>query len=112
MATAEEVEQTVQGLVTRLHALDPELRRKHAINRTVSCRITDLEQVWTGRLCDEGLQDVTTAPRDKAQVRLALTSDDLVALAAGRLSVGQAWATGRLRVQAGPLDLLKLRALL
>ena len=112
MATPEQVETTVLGLVQRLQALDPELRRRHALDRTVSCRVTDLEQVWTGRLCDEGLLDVSTEGAERAQVRLAVSSDDLVALADGRLSVASAFATGRLRVQAGPLDLLKLRTLL
>jgi hypothetical protein len=112
VATPEQVEQTVRALVQRLGDLDPDLRRKHAIDRTVSCRVTDLEQVWSGRLCDGVLLDVTTSQADKAQVRLAIASDDLISLAEGRLSVAQAWATGRLRVQAGPLDLLKLRTLL
>ena len=40
------------------------------------------------------------------------TSDDLIALLAGELSPPTAWATGRLKVEASVLDLLKLRTLL
>lgn len=112
MATPEQVETAVRELVQRLRDLDDEVRRRHAVDRTVSCRVTDHDQVWTGRLCQEGLLDVTSASTDRAQVRLAVASDDLIALTEGRLSASSAWATGRLRVQAGPLDLLKLRALL
>ncbi len=45
-------------------------------------------------------------------MRLAAASDDLLALVDGELSPPMAWATGRLKVQASPLDLLKLRALI
>lgn len=112
MASAEHVERTVHDLMQRFQDLDPTLRSSYSLDRTVSCTVTDLDQVWSGRLCDEGLLDVSIDGADKAQVRLAVSSDDLVALAEGRLSVASAFATGRLRVQAAPLDLLKLRTLL
>jgi predicted lipid carrier protein YhbT len=112
VATADEVWQAVDGLVARLDALDPEVRGKYLVERTVSCKVYDLELVFVGRLCDDGLVDVHTEQADKAQVRLSCSSDDLVALAEGRLALPTAFATGRLRVQAGPMDLLKLRQLL
>jgi putative sterol carrier protein len=46
-----------------------------------------------------------------AQVRLTLSSDDLLKLVAGDLNVGQALISGRLRIDAGMLDLLKLRSI-
>ncbi len=112
MATPHEVETAVRSLVERLGEVDPEVRRKYSVNRTVSCHVSDLDVLWSGRLCDAGLCEVTDASGDRAQVRLAVSSDDLVALTAGQLAVPSAWATGRLRVQANPLDLLRLRALL
>jgi hypothetical protein len=39
-----------------------------------------------------------------------MTSDDLIALTDGRLKLAAAWATGRLRINAGVRDLLKLRS--
>jgi putative sterol carrier protein len=48
----------------------------------------------------------------KAQVRLTVSSDDLVALVEGNLSVPAAVATGKIRVQASPFDLLRLSAFL
>ena len=112
MASEAEVESAVRAVAARLSELDPELRRKHVIDRTVSCTVRDLDVVWSARLCDDGLCDVTATTSDRAQVRLHATSDDLVALVEGRLAVPAAVATGRLRVQASPLDLLRLRALL
>lgn len=111
MASAPEVERAVRGLVDRLRELDPEVRRRY-VDRTVSCSVSDLGVVWSGRLCEHGRCDLTSEDADRAQVRLAMTSDDLVAVVEGRLFAPAAWAAGRLHVQAGPMDLLRLRALL
>jgi hypothetical protein len=47
----------------------------------------------------------------KADIRLTMSSDDLVALTDGRLSFGPAWASGRIKLEAGLRDLLRLRKL-
>jgi len=112
VATLPEVETAVRAVVERLEDVDPEVRSRYAVDRTVSCRISDLGVVWSARLCDEGLCDVTTTTADRAQVRLTVSSNDLLALTEGRLALTTAWATGRLRVQASPFDLLRLRALM
>ena len=112
MASAPEVERAVRGLVERFGAVDPEVRKRYAVDRTISCAVSDLGVVWSARLCEQGLSDVTCEDTGRAQVRLVMTSDDLVAVVEGRLAAPTAWAVGRLRVQAGPMDLLRLRALL
>jgi hypothetical protein len=40
-----------------------------------------------------------------------MTSDDLVELVNNRLNLGSAVATGRVKVSAGVMDLLKLRSM-
>ncbi len=112
MASLPEVEATLDGLAARLAEVEPDLRRRYAVDRTVSCRVYDLDVVFAGRLTEDGLSDVVVDPPVRAQVRLSVSSDDLVALGAGTLAVRSAFATGRLRIQAGPMDLLRLRALL
>ena len=112
MATFAEVETAVRSLVQRLADVDPDVRRRYNAERTVSCRVSDLDVVWSGRLCDDGLCELTAGTAARAQVRLSVHSDDLIALAEGRLAVPAAWASGRLRIQAAPLDLLRLRAVL
>jgi predicted lipid carrier protein YhbT len=82
------------------------------VDRTVSCAVTDLGVVFTGRVDGDGLTGIRTTDDAAAQVRLAASSDDIVALSEGRLGVPAAWATGRLKIEASVLDLLKLRALL
>ena len=112
MATRSEVDGALLGLAARLAQVDPGVREKHVLARSVSCAVPDLGVVYSARLDDAGLSGMTTEPVQDAQVRLRVDSDDLVALAEGRLGLPTAWATGRLRVEASVLDLLKLRTLL
>ena len=116
MASLQDCEDALQALAERLAAVDPDLRRKHAVDRTVSCRVTDLGAVLHVTVADgtmTGLRSVdggSDAPA--AQIRLAASSDDLLALLSGTLPAPVAWATGRLTIEASVLDLLRLRALL
>ena len=113
MATLKAVEAAVQALLERLAEVDPDVRRKYAVERTVACRVRDLDIVFLGSFDDEGmLRELTTAERGDGQVKIAASSDDLIALIEGRLSVPTAWATGKLKIDASMLDLLKLRSLL
>jgi hypothetical protein len=118
VASVVECEHALRALGDRLTAVDPEQRAKYVVERTVSCRVPDLGVVFAGRLDGAGLSDVrclddgAADDGSQAQVRLQTSSDDLLALADGRLGVPTAWATGRLRIEASVLDLLKLRSLL
>ncbi len=115
MASVQECEQALTALVERLAAVDPELRARYVVTRTLACRVPDLDITFLATLNDEGIEELRCTDgkdSDGAQVRLSAASDDLLALVGGELSAPMAWATGRLKVQASPLDLLKLRALL
>lgn len=105
----------LQSLAERLAAVDPHVRARYVVDRTLACRVPDLDVVFLATLNSCGLDELRWSDgldSDRAQVRLSADSDDLVALVRGELSPPVAWATGRLKVQAGPMDLLKLRALL
>ena len=112
MASQAECDAALRGLADMLAQVDPEVRRKFVVDRTVSCKVTDLGVTWWARLGDAGLVDLVLAPEEKAQVRVSVSSDDLLALVAGRLAIPSAVATGRVRVQASPFDLLRLSAFL
>jgi len=79
--------------------------------RTVSCTLTDLGVTFHSVLRAEGLTDITTDEHPKAQVRLSLTSDDLLALVAGELHAAAAFGSGRLGIKASFGDLMLLRSL-
>ena len=115
MASVQECELALLSLAARLAAVDPALRAQYVVTRTLACRVTDLDVVFLATLNDSGIEQLRCTDGDDtdgAQVRLAAHSDDLLALLEGELSPPVAWATGRLKVQASPLDLLKLRSLL
>ena len=82
-------------------------------DRSVSCRVTDLDAVLVGALGPRGLSDVRPVPGHdgSCDVQVAVASDDLVALVDRRLGAGAAWASGRLRVSAPWRDLLVVRRL-
>lgn len=112
MATVEECEAALHDLAARLGAVDAETRRERVVDRTLSCWISDLKECFTGRLGADGLTDIARSDQPDGQVRLKVTSDDLIALTQGELSFPVAWATGRVKVDASISDLLKLRSLL
>ena len=110
-----ECEAALRGVLARLHAVDPAVRRRYAVTRSISLRVPDLRGVFIAQLQGDAVEDlrwIEGADTDAAQVRLCADSDDLIALAEGTLAPAVAWATGRLKVEASMLDLLKLRSLL
>ncbi|WP_202232932.1 sterol-binding protein [Actinacidiphila reveromycinica] len=115
MATIEECRSALDTLSANLAKADGAVRDATALDRSLSCRITDLDITFVGRLAGGSIQDVVTVPgtpEQKAQIRLAMTGDVLVQLVGGELHFAKAWGAGRVRVQAGLRDLLKLRSLL
>ena len=86
------------------------------LDRSLSCRLTDLQQVVLGRLGSGAVRDLRAVPEGpdvpKADIRLTMSSDDLVALTEGKLSFAPAWASGRVKFEAGLRDMLRLRSLL
>lgn len=108
MATVDECAAALSKLSTQLSS---NAGKGSSLDRTISCSVTDLDVVFSGRLVDGRIEQMSTSPSDKAQVRLTTSSDDLVALADGTLPFSQAWSAGRLKVDASVFDLLKLRSL-
>lgn len=110
MATVEQCEQALHVLADRLAASESS-RRKIGFDRTLTCTIRDLDVIFAGRLKDGQLIDIDRTTSKAAQVRLAMNSEDLIALVEGRLKMASAWATGRARVDASVRDLLRLRSI-
>jgi hypothetical protein len=113
VANAQECEVAITALAGRLAG--PGDQRAAGLDRTVSVQVTDLDHTFRGHLHDGLLDDITSTPGTDgagAAIRLVLTSDDLVALAAGELSLGSAWLSGRVKVHASFVDLLRLRAMI
>ena len=110
---------SVEQCITALESVLDDIASHAAasgLDRSVSCRLTDLGKTLRGRLKEGAIHDLHVVPDDppppKADIRLVMTSDDLVALTEGDLSFGHAWASGRIKFHAGFRDMLKLRSLL
>ncbi|MFC4612964.1 SCP2 sterol-binding domain-containing protein [Streptomyces maoxianensis] len=115
MATTEECRTALDKLSDNLAQADGDVRGAAALDRSLSCHIKDLDVTFTGRLDDGRIAVADTfpgPPREKAEIRLAMTGDDLVAMVNGELNFAKAWASGRVRLEAGFRDLLRLRTLL
>ncbi|MBT2378381.1 sterol-binding protein [Streptomyces sp. CB00316] len=115
MATMAECRSALDKLSDNLATADGDVRGAAALDRSLSCHIKDLDITFTGRLADGRIRvqgTVEGPPREKAEIRLMMTGDDLVALVDGDLNFAKAWASGRVRLEAGFRDLLRLRSLL
>jgi len=115
MATIEECRQALDRLSENLTTADGDVHSAIALDRSLSCHITDLGITFVGRLAGGRIQDVTTEkglPPERAQIRLTMSGEDLVALVQGELNFAKAWGSGRVQLQAGLRDLLRLRSLL
>ena len=113
MATAEECRQALEDLTGRIAEMDPEDRQAHLVDRVISCKVSDLGVTFVTRLGPDGATPVREANGSEAvQVRFTAKSDDLIAIADDPGSIGRAWLSGRLKVEASIWDLLRLRKVL
>ena len=110
MATVDECEQALHTLAARL----ADNGGRPGFDRSLSCRLIDPDVAFAGRLADGllvGISRTDTGAAATAQVRLTMAADDLLALVAGTLKLAPAWTSGRVKIEAGVRDLLRLRAL-
>ena len=109
MATIEQCQEALKEFAGKLGGMDDSNK---TLVRTVSLRVPDLDITFHGVLREGSLEDVSTEPKERAQIRLTINSDDLIALVAGDLNFASAWARGRVKLEASFSDLLRLRKLL
>ena len=112
MATVDECREALTELASKLGDVDPDTRNRHVLNRSLSCEIPDLGVTFLGLLDADGLHDITTGSAKGAQVRLRMSSDDLIAVTKGEMNFAKAWVSGRIRVDASITDLMRLRTMI
>jgi hypothetical protein len=112
VASVDECRQALQELAARLDRNAETVRERVDLDRTLACRITDLDTAFHGRLTDGRLVDLTDGDDPKAKIAMSTSSDDLVALVRGELDIARAVASRRVSIKANPFDLMKLRKLL
>ena len=114
MATAEECRAALERLTARISEMDAKDREAYLLDRTLSCRISDLGMTFVTRLGPNGADGLQETRNDSppAQVRFTAQSDVVVAVAADPGSFLRAWLSGRLKVEGNFFDLLHLRKLM
>lgn len=110
VAARSDVERTLRSLIGRLNDADPSAKGGLPADRTIACVLPDLATCYRANLRKGRVSRPSPAdePED-GDVVFTVSSDDLMALAEGRLSLPAAVVTGKLRIDAGPRDLLLLR---
>ena len=111
MATVDECRTALHDLAAKLDAA-AEAQGKLDFDRTLACRLTDLQTAFHARLSGGRLLDIADGDDPTAKIALTATSDHLIALVTGQLDVTRAIAARQISVKANPFDLLKLRKLL
>ena len=113
MATKAEVERQLGVLMSRLDGNEANVRSAIPTRKVLRCQVPDLDTAWYS-VVDNGhvSQPTQTPPNGRADITLRVGSDDLVDLVEGRISFLSAFTSGRVRVDASIVDLLRLRSLL
>jgi hypothetical protein len=110
MASVAQCREALETVAAKM-AADPDPARQD-LDRSFACHITDLGHTFHGRLNGGTIVGLTDGDDPKADVRLSLSGDDLLALVGGSLNFARAWASGRVSVRASFRDLLRLRKLM
>ena len=107
----ERLDDVGQGRIAEMDEAD---RQAYLVDRVISCKVSDLGVTFVTRIGPNGGAPVREANGSEApaQVRFTAKSDDLIAIAADPTSIGRAWLTGRLKVEASIWDILRLRKVL
>jgi hypothetical protein len=112
MATLDQVDDILVGLLRKLGTVDDSTRALLPSRRTIEARCPDLDLVRYAEWRRGELELLEDEPTRRPDIRLSVHSDDLLRIAAGELPFSRAVASNRLRIDASMPDLLRLRAVL
>ncbi|GAB4005097.1 hypothetical protein GCM10029992_51940 [Glycomyces albus] len=112
MATAEECQTALEQFAANLAANPKSVRKLTGFERTLACDITDLGTSFHGKFEGGKLVDITEGDEPDAQIRMIVSSDNLVKLVAGDLDFMKAFTGGQVKLKANMMDMMKLRGVL
>jgi predicted lipid carrier protein YhbT len=112
VATVAEVEAVLADLLARFGQVDSGTRAVLPNRRTIEARCPDIDLVHYAEWRDGELTVLDQAPPRRPDIRVTVDSDDLMAIAEGRMSFSRAYTANRIRLEASMTDLLRLRAVL
>jgi len=84
MATVPQCRKAVDQLVAMLSSVSPELRARHVPERTIACRLSDLDRWFVGELDPDGVHNVVETKADgpeaeepEADVRVVMNTKEV-----------------------------------
>jgi predicted lipid carrier protein YhbT len=113
LASKAEVERQLGALMARLDDNEANVRSAIPSRKVLRCAVPDLDATWFS-VVENGhvSQPTETSPDGPADITLRVGSDDLIDLVEGRISFLSAFTSGKVKVDASIVDLLRLRSLL
>lgn len=111
MATVEECQAALEKFAASIASNNEQLKSKLSFERRLACDIADLSVSFHGRFSGGSLIDLADGDDSEAEIRMVVDSDDLVALVDGELDLAKSFASGRVKVKANLMDLLKLKGM-
>lgn len=115
MASRENVEEKLRELIARLDASREgarSLQDSLPEPRVLTVRLPDLEADYWTTLAAGRMDELHQGKPERADIRVTVASDDLVALVDGDRHLFPAYLAGQVRIEASVADLLRLRRLL
>jgi hypothetical protein len=113
VASKAEVQRQLAALMARLDGNEANVRSAIPSRKVLRCLVPDLDAAWFSVVDDGHVSPPSETPPDgPADITLRVHSDDLVDLVEGRVSFLSAFTSGKVRVDASIVDLLRLRSLL
>lgn len=109
MATVDECRNVLEKMAGKVARKSDELDLEEDFERTLAVEITDLDQAFSAKLAGNKLTDLLDGDAPDAEVRIIISSDDLIALSKKELKPAKALLTGKIKIKASVKDLAKLR---
>ncbi|THV41355.1 SCP2 sterol-binding domain-containing protein [Glycomyces buryatensis] len=112
MATVDECRTALEQFADNLAANPKSVRKLTGFQRSLACDITDLGESFNGRFDQGKLIGITDGDNPEADIRMIVSSDNLLKLVAGELDFMKAFTGGQVKLKANMMDLMKLRGVL
>jgi len=113
VATKDEVGKAIERLMARLDGNESNVRTAIPGRKVMGCYVSDLDASWFSVIEDGhvGPPGETVPPGERVDVLLKVSSDNLIDLVEERVSFMSAFLSGKVRVEASLMDLLRMRTL-
>jgi hypothetical protein len=113
VATQRQVEAKLRELINRLDTADERVRGSLSESlpdaKVLEVHVHDLDAIYWTEMSGGQMGKLTSGPSGRPDIRVQLSSDDLVDLVDGRRSLFSSYLSGHVKIEASLGDLMRLR---